>query len=76
MKKIALKEPISFEWDKGNEEKNWLKHNVSKIEAEDAFYDNKKLILEDIKHSENESRYILMGKTQKGRMLFIVFTRK
>lgn len=71
---ITLKEPISFEWDKGNDQKNWIKHNVSGSEAEDAFYDNKRLILEDIKHSEKEVRYILFGKTKEKRMLFIVFT--
>ena len=65
---------IEFEWDEGNEEKNWLKHKVSAKEAEDIFYDRKRLLLEDIRHSEKELRFILIGETKQGKMLFIVFT--
>jgi uncharacterized DUF497 family protein len=73
---IMVKVPavLSFEWDKGNEQKNWLKHKVAGEEAEEVFDDEKRLVLEDIKHSEKEPRYILIGKTDKGRMLFIVYT--
>lgn len=67
---------LGFEWDEGNEEKNWLKHKVLPKEAEDIFYYSKRLLLEDIKHSEREPRFILIGKTKQGRMLFIVFTRR
>src|SRR5438128_8471994 len=68
---VKLPSVVSFEWDKGNEQKNWLKHKVT---AEEAFDDEKRLILEDTKHSEQEARYILFGKTDKGRMLFIIYT--
>jgi len=72
---VRLPEPLKFEWNKGNETKNWIKHKVSIEEAEDAFYDKKRLLLNDIKHSGKlESRYILFGKTKKERMLFIAFT--
>ena len=72
---VRLPEPLTFEWDKGNEKKNWVKHTVSIEEAEDAFYDEKRLLLNDIKHSQAfEERFILFGKTEKGRMLFIAFT--
>ena len=75
MIRITLKKPFSFQWDRGNELKNWIKHNVSAIEAEDIFYDNKRLLLEDSKHSsKDEKRFILVGKTQKRRMLVIAFT--
>lgn len=67
---------LEFEWDEGNEEKNWLKHGVLAKEAEDVFYDRKRLLLEDIKHSEKESRFILIGNTKQARMLFIVFTTR
>jgi len=72
---VHLPEPIAFAWDKGNKEKNWIKHKVSIEEAEDAFYDTKRLLLNDIKHSDDkEERYVLFGKTEEGRMLFIAFT--
>jgi uncharacterized protein len=76
MPKIILKKPFSFEWDIANEQKNWIKHKVLAKEAEDVFYDNKKLLLEDIKHSENEQRFVLIGKTKEKRMLFIIFTMR
>lgn len=72
---ITLPEPLSFEWDKGNQEKNWLTHKVTIEEAEDAFYDEERLLINDIKHSDQwEERYILFGKSKKGKMLFIAFT--
>ncbi len=71
---VTLPSLLYFEWDKGNEQKNWLKHTISVKEAEQAFYDVKRLLLEDAKHSDKEIRSILFGKTEKGKMLFIVFT--
>lgn len=71
---IRLSKVLKFEWDQGNEEKNWIKHNVLAKEAEDVFYDTKRLLLEDNKHSEKEKRFILIGKTKEKRMLFTIFT--
>ena len=71
---IKLSEVLEFEWNEANEKKNWLKHKVAAKEAEDVFYDHKKLLLEDIKHLEKEKRFVLIGKTKAGRMLFTVFT--
>jgi len=72
---IALPEIIEFEWDEGNEQKNWIKHNVSAKEAEEPFLTEEQLILEDIQHStRNEARYILIGKSKQERILFIVYT--
>jgi uncharacterized DUF497 family protein len=71
---VKLPSVLSFEWDRGNEKKNWLKHKVTGEEAEEVFDDDKRLILEDTKHSEKETRFILFGKTEKRRMLFIIYT--
>lgn len=62
-----------FEWDKGNLD-HIKKHHVSWQECEEIFFDNKKKILKDIIHSQNEERYIILGKTKKDRLLFVVFT--
>ncbi|HEX7017741.1 MAG TPA: BrnT family toxin [Patescibacteria group bacterium] len=69
-----LPEPLIFEWDEGNEQKNWRKHNVTIEEAEQVFFDESKLIYPDPTHSEVEPRKIIVGKTLNGRNLFIVFT--
>ncbi len=71
---IVIKEPIEFEWDEGNREKNWLKHKVKATECEEVFYDENKKISRDVLHSQTEKRYLLLGKTKKGRLLFVVFT--
>jgi len=62
-----------FDWDKGNRDKN-QKHGVEQFEIELVFLDSRLLILPDIKHSESESRFIAYGKTDKGRILTIVFS--
>ncbi len=76
MEHIVLPGFLTFEWDEGNELKNWIKHKVSAKEAEDAFYDINRLLLEDIKHSKHEKRFVLFGKTKQGKKLFIVFTMR
>lgn len=69
-----LKEISSFEWDNGNKGKNFLKHRVIDEECEEVFFDQNKKILIDAVHSGIEERYLLIGKTKKQRMLFLVFT--
>ncbi len=72
---IRLSEPIDFDWDEGNRDKNWLKHQVSNNEAEEVFFDAHKLLALDVAHSaEGEARYILLGQTRVGRRLTVIFT--
>lgn len=70
---IIWNEPIVFQWDSGNSRKN-EKHNVVNTEIEEAFNDSTKVMAPDINHSNVEQRYLLLGKTKKRRLLFIVFT--
>lgn len=65
--------PLEFQWDKGNSDKNLVKHGVSDEEIEETFFDTKKRLFEDKTHSIGENRFILMGKTQLGRLLYIVY---
>lgn len=69
-----LPEPIQFEWDHGNYQKNWQLHQVSNQECEEVFFDPHKRLLKDTLHSQNEERYLLLGETRKQRLLFVVFT--
>lgn len=62
-----------FQWDKGNIDKNLLKHGISDQECEEVFFDPNKRILKDILHSGKENRYILLGQTKLGRLLFVAF---
>jgi len=63
-----------FQWDEGNAGKNWLKHRVSPSECEQVFFHLPLIPSDDIRHSKEENRYYALGKTDMGRLLFIVFT--
>ena len=71
---IGLKEPKQFQWDPGNERKSSEKHNVSKEEAEQVFFNQPLLLLEDKTHSQKEMRLHVLGKTDNDRRLHITFT--
>jgi len=63
-----------FDWDKGNIDKNWLKHKVSPSECEQIFFNRPIVIQDDIIHSKTEKRFYALGKTDMKRILFIAFT--
>jgi len=68
------REPIQFQWDDGNREKNWIKHRVTSAECEEAFFDPHKRLLHPTLHGEGETRHVLIGYTMDKRLLCIVFT--
>ena len=63
-----------FQWDEGNIEKNRLKHNVLNSECEQVFFNKPLIIANDIKHSQKEKRWYVLGRTDSDRKLFVVFT--
>lgn len=67
-------EGTEFEWDAGNAEKNWLRHQVSQAECEQVFFNLPFVVSEDDLHSHDELRYYALGQTDAGRPLFIVYT--
>lgn len=67
-------ECIGFQWDEGNSEKNWGKHQVSRLECEQVFSNEPLLLLVDVKHSDKEKRFHALGKTDESRLLFLTFT--
>ena len=71
-----LRDCTGFEWDKYNINKNWEKHHVAPVESEQVFFNNPLMIVADIKHSKEETRYFALGKTDRDRKLFIAFTIK
>lgn len=71
----VLGKVAEFDWDTGNLE-HIQKHNVNESECEEVFFDEKKVIFKDILHSELEERFILLGKTKKDRLLYIIFTKR
>ena len=63
-----------FDWDEGNKQKNWEKHQVDYRECEEVFFNKPLLVSEDIQHSSQEKRYYVLGRSDAGRTLFLVFT--
>lgn len=71
---INLNEIEGFEWDTGNQNKNFLKHKVSGIESEEIFNNEPFVMFQDAKHSNYEPRYLGLGKTNLNRRLSVSFT--
>ena len=68
---------ITFDWDQWNVQKNELKHGVSRLEAESAFFDERYRLFADEKHSTTgEPWYILFGRSIENRVLMIAFTMR
>ena len=65
---------VGFDWDDANSRKNAEKHAVTQSEAEQAFFNQPLLVLEDTRHSLKETRFHAMGQTDQGRRLHITFT--
>ena len=63
-----------FDWDEGNSRKSVDKRDVSQAEAEQVFFNEPLLVVEDEEHSDRESRFHALGRTDIGRLLHISFT--
>jgi uncharacterized protein len=67
---------MEFEWDEEKAESNLAKHDVSFEEAKTVFDDALFLIFADIDHSLEEKRFLIMGESDKGRLLVVSFTER
>lgn len=56
-----------FDWDEGNSRKSVDKHGVSQAEAEEVFFDDLLLVVEDESHSVREMRLHALGRSDTGR---------
>ena len=57
---------FSFDWDDNKDKLNQKKHGISFSEAQYAFRDPNRIILEDLSHSNAEKRYYCIGKVDEG----------
>jgi len=63
-----------FEWDPKKARENLRKHRVSFDEARSAFYDEHGGMIDDPDHSADEDRFILLGMSERLRVLVVVHT--
>lgn len=67
---------LRFEWDAHKALSNRVKHGVSFEEATTVFTDPLARIFDDPDHSVAESREIIIGPSQKQRLLIVCFTER
>lgn len=65
-----------FEWDARKAAANLAKHGVAFEEAATAFGDVEALNMPDPKHSIAEQRFVLLGRSAKGRLLVVCYTER
>jgi uncharacterized DUF497 family protein len=65
-----------FEWDQEKAKYNERKHGVDFHEARTVFFDHLARILDDPLHSEGEERLVMMGHSDQGRLLVVVYTER
>ena len=64
---------MQFEWDEDKALENTKKHRVSFEQAQQVFDDPRAVPFEDLKHSQDETRYMMIGMSSIG-LLCISFT--
>lgn len=62
-----------FDWNVGNLE-HIKKHNISKEECEEIFVNRPLILTPDTGHSNVEERIRALGRTNKGKLLVLIFT--
>ncbi|HYF02348.1 MAG TPA: BrnT family toxin [Patescibacteria group bacterium] len=67
---------MDFEWDENKALLNEKAHNITFEEALTVFYDSNSVIADDIEHSNFEVREIIIGLSESGRLLTVIFTER
>jgi uncharacterized DUF497 family protein len=63
---------ITFDWDPNKNKSNQKNHGVSFEEAETVFYDDDACLISDPEHSQEEDRFVLLGLSNRLRLLIVV----
>jgi len=62
---------IHFEWDEDKNNINFHKHGIDFNEAQSCFYDPNARVIFDPDHSEKEERFILLGLSNKLKLILV-----
>ena len=65
-----------FEWDPVKAEANVRKHRVTFDEASTVFGDPLNLVMADPDHLRGEERYLLLGMSNRRRLLVVAFAER
>ena len=69
-----LAQCAGFQWDSHNSQKIRARHGVTPAECEQVFFNQPIIVGDDVKHSTEENRFYLLGRTEARRLLFLAFT--
>jgi uncharacterized protein len=67
---------MKFDWDEQKAASNLSKHEVSFDEAKTVFDDPLYVDFYDPDHSDDEERYLIIGKSNQGRLLITSYTER
>jgi len=67
---------MRFLWDQNKNLVNIKKHNITFEEAKTVFFDDNARLIPDPEHSISEERFIILGITNKLRLLVVVHSYK
>ena len=67
---------LQFEWDEEKATTNLGKHGVGFEEAITVFGDPETLTIFDEEHSDQEDRYVDIGRSSSGRVLVVIYTER
>ena len=71
---LPYEQDEGFEWDAGNILKIWDSHQVRPSECEQVFFNGPFGGRPDEKHSQTEERHLVLGQTNEGRLLTVIYT--
>ncbi len=67
---------MDFEWDRSKAAANLAKHGVSFEEAKTVFTAPLYVDFYDPVHSDNEERYLIVGRSNRERLLIVSYTER
>lgn len=67
---------MEFEWDQNKANNNQKKHGVSFSEASTVFGDPLELTISDPDHSQEEFRFLSLGRSALGNLLMVSYTER
>ena len=71
-----MTEPPRFEWYGPKAAINRAKHKVAFEEASTVFGDPLGRITDDPRHSQDEERFVLLGESDRRRLIVVMFTER
>ena len=67
---------MKFQWDEAKAAKNLVKHGVQFEEAQTVFEDSRYVDFYHPDHSDDEKRFLRIGRSRVGRLLLVSYTER